>query len=64
MGRDLLLALGIPLLCLLLAVLVLDQWGERLPTWVQRLRHRRSWIWNSGVGLIIGLSFLRWLLQR
>jgi hypothetical protein len=64
MGRDLVLALGIPVLCLLLAGLALDQWGERLPAWLQGLRQRPSWIWNTGIGLIIGLSFLRWLLQR
>jgi hypothetical protein len=32
--------------------------------WLQRLAERPSWLWNTGIGLIIGLSLLRWLLQR
>jgi len=61
MLRELVLAIGIPLLVLLLA---LEQWGDRLPPWLQRLAERPSWLWNVGIGLIIGLSLLRWLLQR
>jgi hypothetical protein len=64
MLRELVLAIGIPLALLLLAVLALQQWGDRLPPWLQRLAERPSWLWNAGVGLIIGLSLLRWLLQR
>jgi hypothetical protein len=64
MLRELVLAIGIPLLVLLLAVLALEQWGDRLPVWLQRLVKRPSWLWNTGIGLIIGLSLLRWLLQR
>ena len=36
----------------------------QLPAWLQRLAERPSWLWNIGIGLIIGLSLLRWLLQR
>jgi len=61
MLRELVLAIGIPLALLLLAM---EQWGDRLPAWVQRLAKRPSWVWNAGIGLIIGLSLLRWLLQR
>ena len=50
MVRELVLAIGIPL------VLV--------PPWLQRLAERPYWLWNTGIGLIIGLSLLRWLLQR
>jgi hypothetical protein len=64
MLRELVLAIGIPLLVLLLAVLALKQWGDRLPPRLQRLAERPSWLWNTGIGLIIGLSLLRWLLQR
>lgn len=64
MFRELVLAIGIPLLVLLLAVLALEHWGDRLPPWLQRLAERPSWLWNTGIGLIIGLSLLRWLLQR
>ncbi|WP_231596995.1 MULTISPECIES: hypothetical protein [unclassified Synechococcus] len=64
MLRELVLAVGIPLALLLLAVLALRQWRDRLPPWLQRFAERPSWLWNAGVGLIIGLSLLRWLLQR
>jgi hypothetical protein len=64
MLRELVLAIGIPLLVLLLAVLVLEQWRDQLPEWLQQLAERPSWLWNNGIGLIIGLSLLRWLLQR
>jgi hypothetical protein len=62
--HELVLAIGIPLVLLLLAVLALERWGDRLPPWLQRLAERPSWLWNAGIGLIIGLSLLRWLLQR
>ena len=64
MLRELVLAIGIPLVLLLLAVLALEQWLDQLPPWLQRLTERPSWLWNTGIGLIIGLSLLRWLLQR
>lgn len=64
MLRELVLALGLPLLVLLLGVLALEHWGDRLPPWLQRLRARPSWIWNGGMVLIVGLSLLRWLLRR
>ena len=64
MLRELVLAIGIPLALLLLAVLALDRWGNQLPPWLQRIMKRRSLIWNIGTGMIIVLSLLRWLLQR
>jgi len=64
MLRELLLAIGIPLALLLLAVLALDRWGNQLPSRLQRIMKRRSLIWNIGTGMIIVLSLLRWLLQR
>jgi hypothetical protein len=36
MLRELVLAIGIPLLVLLLAVLALEQWRDQLPAWLQR----------------------------
>lgn len=45
-------------------MLALKHWGDQLPRWLQRLSQRPSLLWNAGVGLIIGLSLLRWLLQR
>jgi hypothetical protein len=64
MLRELVLAIGIPLLVLLLAVLALEHWGDLLPRWLQQLAERPSRLWNTGIGLIIGLSLLRWLLHR
>jgi hypothetical protein len=64
MFRELVLAIGIPRLLLLLAVLALEQWRDQLPSWLQRLAERPSWLWHIGIGLIIGLSLLPWLLQR
>jgi len=37
MLRELVQAIGIPLALLLLAVLALEHWGDRLPPWLQRL---------------------------
>ena len=64
MLQDLVLAIGLPVLVLLLAALALEQWRDQLPPWLRRLAERPSWLWNTGIGLIIGLSLLRWLLQR
>ena len=64
MLRELVLAIGIPLALLVLAVLALERWADQLPPWLQRINERRSLIWNTGIGLIIVLSLLRWLLQR
>jgi hypothetical protein len=64
MLRELVLAIGIPLALLLLAVLALERWGNQLPPWLQRINQRPSLIWNIGIGMIIVLSLLRWLLQR
>ena len=64
MLHELILAIGIPLIVLLHALLALEHWGDRLPPWLQRLAARRAWLWNTGLGLIIGLSLLRWWLGR
>lgn len=64
MARDLLLAIGIPVALLLLFSLLLERRGGKLPAWLGRLTRRPSLIWNGGIGLILGLSFLRRLLQR
>jgi len=64
MARDLLLAVGIPLGVLLLAALALERRNGPLPGWLAGLSRRPSLLWNTGIGLIIGLSVLRWLLHR
>jgi hypothetical protein len=60
----LLLALGLPLLLITVFSLLLLRHPERLPAILQRLSRREAMAWNIGVGLIIGLSALRWLLKR
>jgi hypothetical protein len=37
---------------------------RRRELWRCRQRTHPSWLWNTGIGLIIGLSLLRCLLQR
>lgn len=64
MARELLLAIGLPLGVFLLLMLAMEQWRDRLPNWLRRLSGRSALFWNTGIGLIIGLSLLRWLLQR
>lgn len=64
MPCGLVLTHGNPLLGLLLGLLALERWGDRLPEWLQRLGERPSRLWTIGIGLIIGLSQLRWRLQR
>lgn len=63
MFRDLLLVIGIPAILMLLFTLLLQR-ATPLPAWLQRLSERPSWIWNAGIGLMIVLSFFRWILQR
>ena len=55
------LAIGMPLLLLLLA---LERWADQLPPWLQGLSPRPSVLWNIAIGLFIALSLLRWLLRR
>jgi hypothetical protein len=63
-ARDLVLAVGLPVVVLLTGTLLLQRWGEHLPPWLHRLSERPSLIWNAGIGLIVALSLLRWLLRR
>jgi hypothetical protein len=60
----LLLALGLPLQLMLGFTLVLMRHRERLPRLVQRLSRREAMLWNLGIGLLIALSALRYLLRR
>jgi hypothetical protein len=64
MAADLLLALGLPLALLVLATAFLLRSERPLPAWLEGLRRHQALLWNTGVGLIIGLSALRWLLGR
>jgi hypothetical protein len=62
--QDLVIALGIPLFLVLAGLLAMEHWGDALPPWLKTLSRRRAWVWNSGVGLMIALSLLRWRLRR
>jgi hypothetical protein len=64
MLRDLLIALGLPLLLLLVVVTLLERGGGGLPASLQRLTRHTPLLWSVGMVLIIGVSLLRWLLQR
>lgn len=37
---------------------------RRWPVWIQRLLRHEAALWNAGVGLILTLSLLRYLLGR
>lgn len=60
----LLLVLGVPLLLMLLGTWLLEHNRGSLPPWLERMGRREALVWNSGIGLIIGLSLLRWWLRR
>jgi hypothetical protein len=62
--RALAIALGIPLILLLVFTVLLEQNRGRLPGLLGRLSRRDALLWNVGVGLLIGLSLLRFLLGR
>ncbi|TVS05713.1 MAG: hypothetical protein EA413_06130 [Cyanobium sp. PLM2.Bin73] len=64
MSQTLFLVLVIPLALLLLGTVLLERHQGRLPAWVERLSRHQGWIWNGGIGLIIALSLLRFLLGR
>jgi hypothetical protein len=64
MARDLVLAVGIPLALVLGMTLWLANRDEPLPAPLQRLSRREAILWNGGIGLIIGLSALRYVLSR
>jgi hypothetical protein len=60
----LLIAVGVPLLLLLGFTLWLEQRQGRLPGWLAALARHDARLWTIGVGLLIGLSLLRYLLGR
>ncbi len=60
----LLIALGVPLLLLLGFTLLLEQRQGRLPGWFAALSRHDAQLWSIGVGLLISLSLVRYLLGR
>ena len=63
-GFKLLLAVGLPLVLLLLATWWLETNRQGLPGWMRRLQPRQALLWNCGIALVLGLSLLRWLLLQ
>ena len=63
MAADLVLAIGVPAAMLLIAMGLLLRHGGALPQGLERLRRHQAAFWNAGVGLIIAISALRWLLN-
>jgi hypothetical protein len=64
MVRELLVAIGVPVVLLVLALQMLARWKQKLPSWLQYLRRSRNRIRISLSCLIIGLVILHRLLQR
>jgi hypothetical protein len=60
----LVIALGIPLVLVVGGTLLLEQQRGNLPGWLARLSRREALLWNTGVGLLIGLSLLRYLVGK
>jgi hypothetical protein len=61
---ELLIAIGLPIAYLVVTTAVLVRKHQALPAVVQRLAARNALLWNTMVGLSIGLAALRWALQR
>jgi hypothetical protein len=61
---ELLLALGLPLLLLVGFTLLLEQQKGHLPGLLEPLARRSGRLWTIGIGLIIGLNAVRYLLGR
>jgi hypothetical protein len=55
------LALGLPLVAVGAFTVLLLRYRGRLPRWLQRVSRREAMLWNTGIGLLIALSALRFL---
>ena len=64
MGKELLLALGIPIAYLMVTTALLLKRDGAWPRLLQRLSARDALLWNTFVGLMIAIVALRWALQR
>ena len=58
------LALGLPLLVVLTFTVLLQRHPDRLPFLLKHFSRREAMLWNIGIGLLISLSALRYLLGR
>jgi len=64
MTIELLIALGLPIVYLVLTTAVLSTRHQQLPRFLQRLTARDAPLWNTMVGITIGAAALRWALNR
>jgi hypothetical protein len=61
---ELLLAIGLPVVYLVLTTAVLAQRHEQLPRMLQGLTARDALLWNTMVAITIAAAALRWALHR
>jgi hypothetical protein len=64
MTIELLIALGLPIVYLMLTTVILSTRHQQLPRFLQRLTARDALLWNTMVGITIGAAALRWALNR
>ena len=61
---ELLLAIGLPVVYLVLTTAVLARRHEQLPRMLQRLTARDALLWNTMVAITIAVAALRWAMHR
>jgi len=61
---ELLLALGIPLLLLVLSTWLLDKRHHQLPSWLRAISRRKAFIWNVGMALLIAAGAIRYVIEH
>ena len=61
---ELLLAIGLPVVYLVLTTAVLARRHEQLPRMLQRLTARDALLWNTMVAITLAVAALRWALHR
>ena len=64
MTKELLIALGLPIVYLVVSTALLAGRHQRLPRFLLRLAARDALLWNTMVGITIGVAALRWALSR
>ncbi len=64
MRKELLIALGLPIAYLALSTALLASRHRPLPRFLLRLTARDALLWNTLVGITIGVAALRWALSR
>ena len=60
---ELLLALGLPLLLLVLSTWLLEQRHNHLPSWLRAISRRKAFVWNVGMALLITAGAIRYAIK-